>query len=138
MANIAKKVVSYEVRKDFAAVAAENVKLLQLKNISIKIKNVYDGIEEENADLITFDLPEPWKALKAAEKALKVGGFIVSYSPTTSQVSDFVKAAKNTSLLHMKTIEIIQREWEFDERIVRPKSQPIGHSGFITFLRKIS
>lgn len=138
LANIAKKVVSYEVRKDFAAVAAENVKLLQLKNISIKIKNVYDGIEEENADLITFDLPEPWKALKAAEKALKVGGFIVSYSPTTSQVSDFVKAAKNTSLLHMKTIEIIQREWEFDERIVRPKSQPIGHSGFITFLRKIS
>ncbi len=138
LANIAKKVVSYEIREDFSAVAKENVSLLQLKNITIKNRDVYKGIDEKNADVITLDLPEPWKALEPAAKALKAGGFIVSYSPTTPQVADFIAAAaKNKSLLHIKTIEIIQREWEFNERVIRPKSQPIGHSGFLTFMRKI-
>ncbi len=138
LANIAKKVVSYEIRKDFAEVAKENVSLLQLKNITIKNKDVYSGIDEKDVDVITLDLPEPWKALEPAAKALKAGGFIVSYSPTTPQVSDFLSAAaKNKNLFNTKTIEIIQREWEFKDRVVRPKSQPIGHSGFITFLRKI-
>ncbi len=138
LANIAKKVVSYEIREDFAAVAKENVSLLQLKNITIKNKDVYSGVDEKNVDVITLDLPEPWKAIEPAIKALKAGGFIVSYSPTTPQVADFIKAAaKSKSLLHIKTIEIIQREWEFNDRIVRPKSQPIGHSGFLTFVRKL-
>jgi len=137
LANIAKRVVSYEIRKDFAAVASENVKFLKLKNVEIKNKDVYKGIDEKNVDVITLDLPEPWKALEAANKALKVGGFIVSYSPTTPQVSDFVEAVSKKGFLHVKTVEIIQRQWEFNERVVRPKSQPIGHSGFLTFVRKI-
>jgi len=138
LANIAKKVVSYEIRKDFAAVAEENIKFLKLKNVAVKNKDVYNGIDEKNVDLVTLDLPEPWKALGAADKALKTGGFVVSYSPTIPQVSDFVTAAaKNKNFLHIKTIEIIQREWEFNERVIRPKSQPIGHSGFMTFLRKV-
>ena len=139
LANIVGKVVSYEIRKDFAAVAEENVKFLKLKNVTIKNKDVYEGIDEKDVDVITLDLPEPWKALSAVDKALKIGGFVVSYSPTTPQVSDFTAAAtKNKNLLYLKTIEIIQREWEFNERVVRPKSQPIGHSGFLTFLRKIA
>lgn len=138
LANIAKKVVTYEVREDFAKVAAENVATLGLKNIAIKNKSVYDDIDEKNVDVVTLDLPEPWKAVEQATKALKIGGFIVSYSPTTPQVSDFISAAgKNKSLLLIKTIEIIEREWDFNERIIRPKSQPIGHSGFLTFVRKI-
>lgn len=138
LANIAKKVVSYEIRDDFAAVAKENVLLLQLKNITIKNKDIYSGIDEKNVDIVTLDLPEPWKAIEPAAKALKTGGFVVSYSPTIPQVADFVsEAAKNKRLLHIRTVEIIQREWEFSERVIRPKSQPIGHSGFLTFLRKI-
>ncbi len=115
LANIAKKVFTYEIREDFAKVAAENVKFLQMKNVILKNKSIYDGIDEKDIDVVTLDLPEPWKAVEHAAKALKVGGFIVSYSPTTPQVSDFVAAAlKNKSLVHMKTIEIIEREWEFN------------------------
>lgn len=138
LANIAKKVFTYEVREDFAKVAAENIRLLQMKNLVLKNKSVYEGIDEKNVDVVTLDLPEPWKAVEHAAKALKVGGFIVSYSPTTPQVSDFVAvAAKNKGLVHLKTIEIIEREWEFNDRVVRPLSQQIGHSGFLTFVRKI-
>ncbi len=138
LANIARKVVTYEIREDFAKVAEENIGLLQLKNITVKKKDVYGGIDEKNVDVITLDLPEPWKALEAAARALKVGGFIVSYSPTIPQVSDFVAAvAKNKSLIHVKTTETIEREWELNERVIRPLSQQIGHSGFLTFVRKV-
>ncbi len=138
LANIAKKVVTYEIRDDFAKIAEENIQLLQLKNITVKKKDIYSGIDEKNVDVVCLDLPEPWKAVEPAAKALKVGGFIVSYSPTIPQVSDFIAAAaKNKSLLLIKTIEIIEREWEFNDRIVRPLSQQIGHSGFLTFVRKI-
>ena len=138
LANIAKKVVTYEIRDDFAKIAEENINQLGLKNIVLKKKNIYSGIDEQEVDVVTLDLPEPWKAVEPAAKALKTGGFIVSYSPTTPQVSDFVAAAaKVKGLILLKTIEIIEREWEFNGRVVRPLSQQIGHSGFLTFVRKV-
>ena len=137
MANVAKKVVSYEIREDFAAIAAENAKFLKLKNLKIKNVDVCKGIEEKNVDAVLLDLAEPWKVTETAAAAIRIGGHLVSYSPTTPQVSDFITSLKNNSFLHVKTIESIQREWEFNERVVRPKSQPIGHSGFITFARKV-
>ncbi len=138
LANICKKVVTYELRKDFAEVAASNIKAMDAKNIVLKNKNVYEGIEEKNVDVVTFDLPEPWEGVKAANTALKPGGFLVSYSPTVPQVSDMLTAALSGGFMHIKTIEIMEREWEVEGRVVRPKSQTIGHSGFISFLRKIN
>ncbi len=138
LANIA-QVVSYEIRKDFLKVAEYNKKLLRLKNLKLKNKDVYQGISEREVDLITLDLPEPWKVLKNADKALKVGGFIVSYSPTVPQVMDFVnEVEKNKKLVHVKTVELIKREWDIKDRVVRPKTSYINHTGFLTFVRKIS
>ena|SRR3989338_6900287 len=138
LANIAKKVTSYELREDFHTVAKENKEKLGMRNLTLKRKSIYDGIDEKNVDVLTLDLPEPWNAIAPAKKALKIGGFIVSYSPTIPQVMDFVKAVgSEPSLLHLETIEILERQWEVDERKVRPKSQQIGHSGFLVFVRKI-
>ena len=44
---------------------------------------------------------------------------------------------KKENFYVVKTIEIIERQWEIDGRKVRPKGQEIGHSGFLTFMRKI-
>ncbi len=138
LANIAKEVITYDIRDDFIKIVKKNKELLELKNLKIKEGNVYDGINEKNVDLITLDLPEPWKAIKSAEKALKVGGFIVSYSPTIPQVMDFVNEVnKSDKLIFLKTIEVLEREWDVDERKVRPKTQTIGHSGFLSFVRKV-
>ena len=93
----------------------------------------------KNLDLVTLDMPEPWLGVDNAFKALKPGGFIVSYSPCIPQVSDFVeKVRKTQGLVYLKTIELIEREWEFDARKIRPKTmQPLSHSGFLSFVRKI-
>ena len=93
---------------------------------------------EKNVDVIILDLPEPWKVIPHAKKALKNGGYIVSYSPTIPQVSDFVEEInKADEFIYLKTTETIQRDWEVEGRKIRPRSQAIGHSGFITFARKI-
>ena len=138
LANLVKEVVTYEIRDDFIKIVKDNIDFLNLKNVKIKKKDIYNGIDEKNADLVVLDLPEPWKALKSAEKALKAGAFLVSYSPTIPQVMDFVnKVRENKHFTYIKTSEIIEREWEIEGRKVRPRSQAIGHSGFISFVRKI-
>lgn len=138
LANIAKEVTTYEIREDFIKIVEHNISFLNLKNIKVKNKNIYEGIDEKNIDLVVLDLPEPWLAIESAKKALKVGGFLVSYSPSVPQMMDFVNAInKDENFSHIKSSEIIEREWEIDGRKVRPRSQQIGHSGFISFARRI-
>ncbi len=138
LAHIAKEVTSYELREDFAKVAEQNKEDLELNNLMIVVKSIYDGISEKNIDLITLDLPEPWKVIPHAAKALKVGGFLVSYSPSIPQTIDFVNAiTKSENFIHLKTCEIIEREWEIEERRVRPKTSGVMHTGFLSFIRRI-
>jgi tRNA (adenine57-N1/adenine58-N1)-methyltransferase len=139
LAHICKEVTTYEIRDDFIKIVKTNKTNLDLKNLKIKKKNIFRGIDEKDVDLITLDLPDPWNAIGVAEKALKVGGYIVSYSPTVPQVADFVNIIKKKpDLMHQRTIELIKREWEVEERKVRPMTTQNVHTGFLTFVRKIS
>ena len=131
-------VYSYEIRNDFFELAKRNLDSLGIKNVALKNKDVYKGIDEKNLDAVILDLPEPWRATKQAEKALKNGAFLVAYLPTITQVMEFVnEAKKNKALIFVKTIEIIERPWFVDGKKVRPMSDIIGHTAFITFVRKI-
>lgn len=139
LASVAKEVITYDIREDFIEIVKKNIEFLGLKNLKVKNKNIYDEIEENEIDVITLDVPEPWNAINRCSKALKPGGFIVSYSPSIPQVADFVNAIrKNENFVYLKTVEISEREWEVEERKVRPKSASIGHSGFLSFARKVT
>jgi tRNA (adenine57-N1/adenine58-N1)-methyltransferase catalytic subunit len=138
LARICKRVYSYEVEQVHMDVARENIAALGIKNISLKHKSLYDGIDEKDVDLVCLDLPEPWKALQHAAKSLRQGGFIVSYSPTIVQTADFVNALSGLpEFTHLKTVELIERDWEVDKRKVRPRSKTVIHSGFVTLGRRI-
>ena len=138
MARHVKEVITYDINDDHIAVAKENAKTLGIKNIKFNKGDIKEGIKEKDADLFVLDIPEPWAATKTLDKALKIGGFAVIYCPTIPQTADFVNAIKDKEqFMHIKTIEIIERKWEIDGRKVRPKGQEIGHSGFLTFVRKI-
>ena len=138
LAHLAKKVTCYDVRDDFIAVVKANKKMLGLKNLTIKKGSIYEEITQKNVDVMTLDVPEPWKAISTTHSALKQGGFLVSYSPTIVQAADFVNAVLRTpAFIHVKTIELIQREWEINERKVRPKTSIINHTGFLSFARKM-
>ena len=136
LAHIAKKVVTYELREDFYELVKGNIGKLGVTNLDIKNKDVRQGIDEKDVDVVFYDLPDPWEAIEAAHSALRPGGFLVSYSPTVPQVMDFCEHLGEKFLL-LETIEILERQWEVTKRKVRPRSQQIGHSGFLTFARKL-
>src|SRR3989344_8963983 len=54
LANICKKVTTYELREDFTKLLKANKAFLNSKNLTIKNKNIYDGIDEKNLNLITL------------------------------------------------------------------------------------
>jgi tRNA (adenine57-N1/adenine58-N1)-methyltransferase len=134
----AKKVYSYDVRDDHIKITKENREFLGIKNLEIEKHDIYESIPVKDVDIITLDVPEPWLAIDNAKKALKLGGFLVSYSPSIPQLMDFVNAIDaNDGFVHLKAVEITEREWEVEGRKVRPKTQGLGHSGFMAFARKV-
>ncbi len=139
LANIAKKVYSYDIREDHLDIVRKNKETLKLNNLVLDKKDIYKDRLPKSADLVTLDVPEPWLAIENIDKYLKPGKYIVSYSPSIPQVMDLISSLEKTkNIIHLRTIEIIEREWEFQGRKVRPKTQQrISHSGFLTFLRKI-
>lgn len=137
LANIAKEVITYEIREEFVKTINENISLLGLTNITVKNKSV-SLISEKNVDLITLDLLEPVKVLTKCSKALKAGGFLIAYMPSVTQVVSFVKAVvKNKSLIYLKTVELIEREWKIEGKIARPEFRMLGHTGFLVFVRRV-
>jgi len=136
LAHICKEVTTYDIREDHIEIVKENKERLNLKNLKIKNKDIRKGIQEKNIDLITLDLPDPWEAIKSVKKSLKIGGYLVSYSPTIPQIQDFVNKAKE-EFQHIISMEIIKREWEIDGRKVRPITTQNVHTGFLTFFRNI-
>lgn len=136
LANITPCVTSYDLNKNHFQHAKKNLEKL---NVSIKLKNkdISKGIPEKNLDLITLDLPEPWKVLRHAAKSLKSGGFLVCFLPQITQVQHTIEASKKYPF-HVNWIgESIEREWRIEGRICRPRHHALVHTGFLVILRKI-
>ncbi|MBU7014376.1 MAG: tRNA (adenine-N1)-methyltransferase [Theionarchaea archaeon] len=129
-------VYSYEMREDFLKVARKNVELFGMKNVVFRTQDIYEGIEERGVDLVTLDVPSPEKVVNTAYEALRMGGYIFSYSPCIEQVTRFCLAAHQKKM-QVKTIECMVREYEVSERGTRPKSRMLGHTGYMSFARKI-
>jgi len=133
LANIIapEKLISYEIRDDFAEIARKNFQKFGITNIEVKSKDIYQGIDERDLDLVSLDLAEPWLAVPHAKIALKVGGYLSSYSPSITQSKKLVDALGDD--YQHETFETLKREWKMDA--VRPHTQMLGHTGFLTIAR---
>jgi len=132
------KVFSYEKRRDFAEIAQKNIQKAGLERyVEIKSGDVTSKIDERNVDAVIFDIPNPWASIKNAYDALKPGGHFASYSPTTNQVENTVKELREHPFVGIKTLETLQREMIVGKGGVRPDFDMLGHTGYITFGRKI-
>lgn len=130
------KVITYEKNKKFEKIAKKNIELSGLKNIKIKSKDITNGIDEKNVDLITLDMKDAEKVVKHAYKSLKPGGWLVVYSPYIEQVTTVVREMKKKGFCFIKTVENIVREWQIEEH-TRPKTVGLMHTGWLTFGRKV-
>ena len=139
-------VVSYEMREDFAATATKNIERFMGKvpNHFLQIRNAYEGIEiGEGAsswlfDRVVLDLPEPWRVVPHAARALRSGGLYLSYVPTVPQMMQTVQALEQSRVFTMvQNFETLLRTWNIKGRSVRPDHRMVAHSGFITVARKV-
>lgn len=129
-------VYTYENDERFTKLAKENIKVSGLSEfIRLKEADVTKGIREKNVDLVTLDLQSAKKAVKHACKALKVGGWLVVYSPTVEHLIEAVKEIKKEKFGEIKTVENIVREWKVD-RTTRPETVGLMHTGFLTFAKR--
>lgn len=142
LSRIAKQVTTYEIREDHYKIVEKNISYIGAKNIKLKKGDVYEKIDESDLDVVILDLPDPWKALVNARDALKIGGFLVNYSPCINSVMRLMEEIRNNaslsdSFVAIKTIDLQEIEWKVTEKAVRPLSEGIGHTAFLTFFRRI-
>jgi tRNA (adenine57-N1/adenine58-N1)-methyltransferase catalytic subunit len=133
-------VISYEVREDFAKRAQENIEQFMgpVPNLVMRMKNIYEGIEDGPVDRLVLDLPEPWQVVPHAVTALRPGGVFLCLLPTVPQVQQVVAALRaEKSFDFIETFETLLRTWNIDGRSVRPDHRMVAHSAFLTVARRI-
>jgi tRNA (adenine57-N1/adenine58-N1)-methyltransferase len=130
-------VVGYELREDFAHRAQSNVALAVGKDVPyrVELRDIYDGIDECSLDRIVLDLPEPWRVLPHAEKALRPGGILFAYLPTINQVGTLRGAMTRHAFGLAETLEVLHRTWHVEDRSIRPDHRMVAHTGFLTTAR---
>jgi len=131
-------VYSYEIREEFLKVAESNLERLGLKNyVTLKLKDAKQGIEEKDVDCVIIDIGDPWEVIDNAYTCLKGSGIIVIFSPTINQVEKNLIALSEKGFVDIHVVEILEREFQADPTKIRPKTSMIGHTGYITWARKI-
>ena len=130
-------VYTYEIREDFAEVAQKNIENFGMENIEVKNKNIKEGIDETNIDLVFLDLPKPFEIFENVWEALNVGGWLVVYAPYVQQAEISYRIAKKLGFYDIEITEILERGWEVRPQGVRPKTRMVGHSGYLVFARKL-
>ncbi|MFW5746005.1 MAG: tRNA (adenine-N1)-methyltransferase [Nanoarchaeota archaeon] len=134
LSQYVKQVYSYDINERHIEIARKNVTRIGAKNVSVQEHDIYTGIPEK-ADVLTLDVPEPWRVLPFVKSSLRAGGYVVCYSPSISQSQETVNTARELGLTVVDTIECGVRSWGIQGRRVRPERDQIGPTGFITFLR---
>jgi tRNA (adenine57-N1/adenine58-N1)-methyltransferase len=135
------RLVSYEIREDFANLARRNVEAFfgGAPNWTLKLRDLYQGFDETGVDRMFLDLPEPGRALDVAACALRPGGVLVGYVPSTLQLKDAVDALQADARFgQIESFETLLRHWQVKCLSVRPLNRMVAHSAFIIVARRLA
>ena len=147
MGRIGADVISYERDAEFAAVARENVSLAGVEDrVSVRVGDVtaeFDDLVAEadgpdgRFDVLTLDTGDAPAVVARAPEVLARGGYVAVYTPFVESARETVAAARETGLEGVETLETVQREMQFDDRGSRPSPAGVGHTGYLTFARRL-
>lgn len=134
------RVISYEIREDFAQMARDNIARFYgpAENWTLKVQDIA-SLEESDIDRMILDLPEPWQLTDKAWQALRPGGILLCYLPTVLQVKGLVDALReHRGFASIETMESLMRFWHVKGMSVRPEHRMVAHTGFITIARRMA
>lgn len=135
LGNIAKEVITYEKRKEFAELAEANVKKAGLNNVVLKETDVLEGFSEKDADLIFCDIAEAEKIVEDAYSALKKDGMFAAHCLNIEQAKVLVLELKK-HFRDVFMIENIIREYDVRDFGTRPKHFGMMHTAYLVFAKK--
>ena len=141
--------ISVENRAEHAAVGRQNMERMaefssefpdwhliegDLSEASGKVKEICAEL-----DAAIIDIAEPWMVVADIASALKVGGRLACYCPTTAQLEKSWNALEEEGLVVEFSGEMIERRWvKAAKGGVRPGNQPMGHTAFLIIAAKIA
>ena len=136
------EVISYESREEFLEAARRGIveTLGEVPpNVTLKLGDVYQGVEERDVDRVLLDLPEPWQAAPGVKAALCPGGIVFAHCPNVSQVQRFFDCLRELRGFGMLEVyELLQRGWTVRGRSMRPSHRMVAHTGFLCFARRLA
>jgi tRNA (adenine57-N1/adenine58-N1)-methyltransferase len=138
--DAAGRVVSYELREDFAAIARRNVAAFSGAHPAWTL-HVGDvaGCTETGFDRVILDLLAPWEVLPVVARALEPGGVFVAYVATTTQLSELVEAVReHRGFTEPRAWESLVRDWHVDGLAVRPEHRMVAHTAFLVSARRLA
>ena len=133
-------VYSYEVREDFARLAAQNIEryLGPQDRLVMRAQDVYEGIVDRPLDRIVLDVPEPWRVVPHAAETLRAGGILLAYLPTVPQTVQLVETIRRSRTFALvETTETLLRPWNIEGQSVRPAHRMVAHTAFLTTARRV-
>jgi tRNA (adenine57-N1/adenine58-N1)-methyltransferase catalytic subunit len=137
------RLVSFELRPDFAAQARRNVEAWFGKvpdTWELHQGDVRDGLGHAGpVDRVCLDLLEPWLLVDGVADALVPGGVLAAFVATVPQVMRTVEALQASGRFGLtETSEAILRPWHVDGLAVRPEHRMVGHTGFLVASRRLA
>ncbi|GAA0246574.1 methyltransferase domain-containing protein [Haladaptatus pallidirubidus] len=139
LGRIGADVVTFERKADFAEVARENIEMADVADrVDIRTGDITDEVDDLGEfDVLTLDTPDAAVVVAHTPELLADGGSLGVYAPFVESARDVEMAAREATLDNIRTMETIQREMDFDDRGTRPTTTGVGHTGYLTFARKL-
>ena len=136
------RLISYERRPDFAAVAAKNVAGffgLEHPAWELVVADVGEAELPTDVDRVVLDLLAPWDLVDRIADALTPGGVLCSYVATTTQLSKLVETLRgHMGFTEPYACETMVRTWHVEGLAVRPDHRMVGHTGFLVTSRRLA
>ena len=132
-------VTTFERDPEFAEVARENMALAGVADrVDVRTGDVTEQLGDlDRYDAVTLDTEDAPTMVERTPNLLRDGGYVAVYSPFVEATREAVAAAHEVGLGQVETLETIQREMDFDDRGSRPSTAGVGHTGYLTFARRV-
>lgn len=142
------RLISYERREDFAAIAADNVAAflgadhpaweLHAEDVIAALGRDDPGTPSE-IDRVVLDLLAPWECLDQIADLLVPGGVLCCYLATTTQLGRITETIRlHGGFTEPQATESMVRGWHVEGLAIRPSHRMIGHTGFLLTCRRLA
>ena len=139
------RLISYERRADFAAIARKNVEAFLGRPHpawDLRVGDLVDSLRADppgGIDRVILDMLAPWECVEAAAEILVPGGVLCAYVATTTQLARTVETIRvHSGFTEPEATESLLRHWHAEGLAVRPKHAMVGHTGFLIFARRLA